>query len=178
MSNPYSSPEQTDVNVATLTSAIETAVRGLQMILLGLVGGIVIFTAIALIMTQGAIDGEPDILSWIGLAFAAFMIVNHLIVPSVVSKSLLANITAQQVRDADEASKFQLIFPAFRTKTIVAAAMLEGAAFMNLTMYLITKYVGNLAAAGFLTILIFGRLTSTTAANFWVNDRSREIEMR
>ena len=55
--------------------------------------------------------------------------------------------------------------------------MLEFAAFMNLLFYLLTAYVGNLAAASVLVVVLALRFPTVSAAEFWVQDRIREIEL-
>ena len=176
MSNPYASPNQQ--NSTDVPSSVAQGVRGLQIITIAMVLGVLFFMAICLVTHKGDVDRDPDIVSWIGLGFAGLMIFNHLVIPSFLTKTALVNITGEQIREADDAKKFELIFPAFRTRHIVAVAMLEGAALFNLVAYMTSQYRGNLGAAVFLVILIGGRITSTTSAMFWVNDRAREIEMR
>jgi len=176
MANPYSSPEQHGFTVEPQYAV--QGIRSLQIITIALLLGVLFFMGICLVMNEGALDGNPDIISWIGLGFAGLMIVNHLVIPNLLSKTALASITGEQIREADDAKKFELIFPAYRARHIVAVAMLEGAAFFNLVAYMTSKYLWNLVAAVVLVMLILAKLTTATTAMFWVNDRAREIEMR
>ncbi len=153
------------------------AVRVLKLITFAMVLSVLVFMGVTLAMNEGAIDGEAEIVSWVGLGMACLMTVNHLVVPNIVAKAASNRVNAQEIRNADEAKKFSLVFPAFQIRHIVASAMLEAAAFMNLVFYLLTAYVGNLAAAAVLVVLIAIRFPSVSAVEFWVQDRTREIEM-
>jgi hypothetical protein len=59
--------------------------------------------------------------------------------------------------------------------------MLEAGAFLNLVLYMVTKYAGHLVAAVVLVVLIVIRFPSVSfgqPVEFWVQDRIREIELR
>ncbi|MEO2019784.1 MAG: hypothetical protein ABGZ53_36085 [Fuerstiella sp.] len=175
MSNPYSTPDQQGPVQPTLDRV--QAVRGLKIITFAMVMSVLVFMGVALAINKGAIDGEPEIMSWIGIGMAGLMIVNHVVLPNVVAKAASNKVNAEEFRAADEATKFLLVFPAFQTRHIVASAMLEGAAFMNLVFYMMTEYVGNIAAAAVLVVLLALRFPTVSAAEFWVQDRTREIEL-
>lgn len=175
MSNPYSTPDHQ--GPAQPARNRVQAVRVLKIITFAMVTGVLLFMGVALAMNEGAIDGEAKIVSWVGLGMACLMTVNHLVVPNIVARAASNKVNAQEVRNADEADKFSLVFPAFQIRHIVACAMLEAAAFMNLVFYMLTAYVGNLAAASVLVVLIAIRFPSVSGVEFWVQDRTREIEM-
>ncbi|MDG1893371.1 MAG: hypothetical protein P8J37_00530 [Fuerstiella sp.] len=175
MSNPYSTPDDQSPGQPTLDRV--QSVRALKIITFALVSGVLTFMGVALAINRGAIDGEPKIMSWIGIGMAGLMIVNHLVLPNIVARAASNRVNAEGFHDADEATKFSLVFPAFQTRHIVASAMLEFAAFMNLLFYLLTAYVGNLAAASVLVVVLALRFPTVSAAEFWVQDRIREIEL-
>ena len=175
MSNPYSTPD--DQNPGQPAQNSVQSVRVLKIITFAMVTGVLVFMAITLVMNQGAIDGAPKLMSWIGLGMGGLMAVNHLVVPNIVASAALNSVNTETLRNADETERFSLIYPAFQTRHIVASAMLEFAAFMNLVFYMLTAYVGNLAAASVLVVLIAIRFPSVSAVEFWVQDRIREVEL-
>jgi hypothetical protein len=56
--------------------------------------------------------------------------------------------------------------------------MLEGAAFLNLVCFIVSGFAGNLIAGVVLIGLIAMRFPTASKLEFWVQDRTREIEMR
>lgn len=176
MANPYSAPENSEYAQAPADQAL--AVRTLKIITIAMAAGVLVFMAIALVTNQGALDGDADILSWIAIGFAGLMFVNHLVIPGVIATASLGKVSTEQIREADEATRFSLIFPTYQIRHIVACALLEGAAFFNVVAYMMEPFGGNLAAAGILIALIAVRIPTVSGVTFWVQDRAREIEMR
>jgi len=176
MSNPYASPQQ-DSGIEP--SAVRSQrLRGMQIIVFAMMMGTLTFLGVTLMLNDGAIDGEPDILSWVGLGFAGLMIVVHWAVPGIVAKTALSQVDSEAVRDADNDGRFEMLSPVYRTRLIIACAMLEGAACFNLVAYMTTPYLGNLIAAVVLVIMILVRFPTLSRVEFWVQDRAREIEMK
>lgn len=176
MSNPYATPGEHESGLPA--SDCVAAVRGLQVITAALVVGVLVFMGITLVLNEGALDGSPDIVSWVGLCFAGIVFVNHLFIPGFVAGRILNAVDAEQLRNADASEKFAAVMPALRIRTIVACALLEGAAFVNLVAYMTSKFSGNLAAAAVLVVLIGIRFPSMSSVEFWAQDRIRGIEAR
>ncbi|MDG2131227.1 MAG: hypothetical protein P8K08_24730 [Fuerstiella sp.] len=176
MSPPYSTPDAQSPGQPAQNSV--QSVRVLKIITFAMVMGVLVFMGVTLAMSQGAIDGDPNVMSWIGIGMGVLMGVNHLVVPNIVAGIALNNVNVETLQNADDMMKFSLIYPAFQTRHIVACGMLEAAAFMNLLFYMLTSYAGNLAAAGVLVVMIALRFPSVSAVEFWVQDRVREIELR
>lgn len=174
MSSPYTTPEHQESGDAL--SVRVRAVSVLKIITVALSAGILVFMGIALGINAGAIDGEPKLLSWIGLGMAVLMFVNHLIVPNIIASLALNKINLDELRNADEAAQFLLLFPSFQTRHIVACAMLESAAFFNLIAYMIEKSAGSLATASVLLVLILIRFPTVSSVEFWIQDRAREVD--
>lgn len=133
---------------------------------------------IVLFMNEGVLGEKPEMLSWIGIGFAGLMFVQHLVIPGMVAKMSLNKLSSDEVRAADQAQKIELVAPSFKTRHIVACAILDAGAMMNLMAYLITDYAGNLMTASVQLTMIMIRFPTATRLQFWVQDRIREIEMR
>ncbi len=176
MSNPYSSPEQQNGFAPSATHA--AAVRIMQIIVFALVMGVVSFLGVALVVKQGAFDGEPEILSWLALGIAGVMFVVHLFIPGIAASTALRQINSEDIRSAEADRRFELIAPIFQTRLILACALLEGAAVLNLVAYIVEPYVGNVIVAAVLAAMIAGKIPTASKVEFWVQDRAREIEMR
>ena len=152
--------------------------KQLKIITFALAQGAIIFGVVVLFLNNAVIDGEPDILTWIALGAGGLMIVNHLVLPSLIVKAQLGNLSAEDFRGASDEDKFRYVGSAYRTQQIVACALLEGGAFFNLVAYMIDKSVYSVAAAAVLVVLILVRMPTATRIEFWVQDRTREIELR
>lgn len=174
MTNPYA---YTTTDDPAQQVVIRQAVRGTQIITGAMCMGVLVFLGIALWLQGASLDGEPDLLSWFAVGFAVILYINHLAFPRIVQAGELKKLSAAQMKEADAASRWDLLFPIFRTQHIIACAMLEGAAFLNLVAYIVEPFVGNLAAAVLLLVLIALKIPTETRLQFWVQDRVRELEL-
>ena len=176
MSNPYSTTSDSDSIGTHLVPVAD--VRGMKIITLALIGGVVMFMGVTLILNEGALGTEPGLLAWIGLGFFAVLFVQHLIIPQVVVGNVLKSVSADELRNGTEAEKIQQLIPAFRTQHIIGCALLEGPAFLNLVAYLIDDFVGNLAVAILVVVMLAMKIPSATSIQWWAEERIREIEAR
>ncbi len=154
------------------------AIRAMRIFVFAQVMGVVSILGIALLVNQAGINGEPDILSWFGLGMAVLMVAGQFVIPNFSASAALRQISGEQIRNADDDQKFELISPAYRTRLIVACAMMEGAAILNLVAYITGEYLGNLIAAVVLAAMIAEKFPTQSKVEFWVQNRAREIEMR
>lgn len=176
MSNPYAS---TDSEQSGQPSAKRTEMlRRAQIVSAALMIGAGSFMGVALLLKSDEITDQPDIVALVGVVFSAGMFLMHFVVPNIVSAGLLKQINTAEFRRAEEEYRFELLFPAFMTRQIIACAMLEGAAFLNLACFIVSGFAGNLIAAVVLIGLIAMRFPTASRLEFWVQDRTREIEMR
>lgn len=174
MSSPYSTPDhQGPGDYSALAAA---SVRPLQIITAALVAGVVMVTGVMLVLNGGELKQEPELISWIGIGMAVVMTINHFVIPGVVAGAALKKISGDQIRSVGTDEKFALLSPIFSQRHIIAVAILEGAAFLNLVFYMVTSFVGNLAAACILLMLILIRFPTPSRVDFWVQDRIRELE--
>ncbi len=180
MSNPYASPEQQqdDHQSSVLSVDIAADVRGMQIVTLALAAGACTLFLIMLVINAGAIDGEPDITSWIGLGMAGFMFVNHLVVPRAIVKSQLQKLNSKSLLTFTDEEKVAAALGPIRGGHIIGCAMLEGAAFMNLIFYMTTSFIGNLMAAAVLIVFLLLKVPTLHGMQNKVTNQLREIEMR
>lgn len=153
----------------------EQSVRVLQVITFAMLAGVLLFFAFSLFENRFAIDGEPGVLSWIGLFLGAAMFLMHLVVPGVVRSGLLRAIGTSGAANRDEATQFATLFPAYQTGHVVACAMLEGAAFVNAFAYLSTPHYGSLIAVVALITLLAIRFPTLHSVQTWVHAQGGRI---
>lgn len=179
MSNPYASPEQNnDGGSPAFAQTFSQDIRGLQIVTGALALGAIMISVVMLVINGGAIDGEFDIVAGIGLGFAALNFILHLIIPRVKMQNELKDLNRESLASLSDEEKQGRVLGAFRGGHIIACAMLEGAAIMNVVLYQLTSYVGNLIAAAVLIVLIILKMPTANSMQNKINDQLREIEMR
>lgn len=175
MSSPYSTPNEQGPGESAFFIAANA--RQLQIVTVAMAMAVLVMTGVFLGINQGELKTEPEFLSWIGVGMAVMMTFNSLVVPRIVATTTLKKIDSNQLRDATLEEQFALVSPAFRSRHIIGCAILEGAAVLNLVFYMITSYVGNVAAASVLLIFILMRFPTASRIEFWTQDKIRELDM-
>ena len=176
--NPYSvSEHQTSGDLQSLGPNFDSQLRGMQIIAVALMMGVLMFLGVALVITQGDIfrQGNPEIVTMIAAGFAGLMMVNHLVIPSLITKTRLNQLKSQDFGKQDTESKLVVLLGIYRMQLIITLALLEGAAFFNLVSVLIEHHIISLIAAIVLLGLMAVRFPSRTKVSWWVQDRLREL---
>jgi hypothetical protein len=148
---------------ATLTAQT----RILQIVVSALVVGVLMFGGFVG-LTALKKPPQDTTLSFIAVGFGALMIVLHVIVPGIVERAALAN---QSVGSGDE----QLVRVYF-TRTIIAAALLEGAAFLSLVAVMQEHQPWVLGVTAALVVLMVMQIPSRTRIEHWLESRLMERE--
>jgi hypothetical protein len=107
----------------------------------------------------------------------ALMIVNHLVIPSIITKTRLNQIKSQDSDGQNSELKLASLLSIYRMQLIITLAFLEGAAFFNLVSVMIEHHVISLIAAIVLLGLMAVRFPTRTKVSWWVQDRLRELQM-
>lgn len=154
----------------------QAAVRTLQIIVLALALGAAFFVGASLFITKLGFAGAPDFLCYLGLGFGLVVFALHLVVPRIVENGAVAKINSSQLDGLSDDEKFSRLFPHRLTATIVACALLEGGAYLNITAYLLTSWVWSLVAGVVLIIFVITHFPTQSSSEFWAEDRAREIE--
>ena len=172
MSNPYASPEQSNDSPASATFIQD--VRGAQIVTAAMAIGASTILGVMLVVNKGAIDGQPDVLAWIGVGIAVVMFTANL----VISSSQLNLLSTESLQQLSIEEKSEAVVGALRGRQIKCCAMLEGAAVINCTAYMIEDWIGSVAIAALLIVIIVLKIPSVAGMQNKVADRLREIEMR
>jgi hypothetical protein len=160
-------------------------VRTLQIIVAALVVGCSIFLAIVFVIAAGSSKvPDPPLFTYIALAFAAGAVGARLIIPRIFAaqarRKILAgtwgvvggNSPASDTGPAehDDASKLAQVLMA---RTILAAAILEGAAFLLLIAHLVEHSPLSLAAAIVLIVVLAAHVPTQSRVDRWIEDQTR-----
>jgi hypothetical protein len=105
------------------------------------------------------------------------MIVNHLVIPSIITKARLNQLKSQDSDGQNTELNLASLLGIYRMQLIITLAFLEGAAFFNLVSVMIEHHVISLIAAMVLLGLMAVRFPTRTKVSWWVQDRLRESQM-
>lgn len=155
--------------------ALTAAVRKLQIVVAAMCAGCLTFLAIAVIVGRNGQSALVPIVSYIAVGVAVLQLVVRLIVPGIIvaqgRKKILRETTAGESTD-EWTSK---LMPLMMTKTIFAAAILEGATFFLLIAYLVEKTPWVLAFAIALVVGIALHLPTQSSAQAWMDSQLRRL---
>jgi hypothetical protein len=139
---------------------ITAPLRAMQIVAGALMAGVVFFGVIVIV--NGSLNQPPKagILSFIGVGFAALMFVLHLIVPGIMAKNVKLESTGT--------SEVERWCGMYQTKMIIAFALLEGAAFLNLVACMSEHNWWSLAVAGGLVLIMAVQFPTRTRVEQWI----------
>ena len=178
--NPYSvSEQQTSGDLQSLGPDFDPQLRVMQIIAGALMMGVITFLGVVLVITEGNVlgQGNPGIVTMIAAGFAGLIIVNHLVIPSIITKARLNQIKSQDSDGQNTELKVASLLGIYRMQLIITLAFLEGAAFFNLVSVMIEHHVISLIAAVVLLGLMAVRFPTRTKVSWWVQDRLRELQV-
>ncbi len=167
-----SSPDRTPsfADQPSLPPELATDLKGLQIITVILMAGPVMFMGVALAANKGELGSTPDVLSWVVIGVTVVELTLYLILPDLVARSKRDMIELGGSNTAIELDSFKQLLPVYRTRHIVACGLLEGAIFLNVIAYMVSKLAGNLAVAVFLLVIIALKWPTGEKMVVWLND--------
>ncbi len=163
-------------------------VRTLQIVVAAMTAGCILFLAIALVFRGSPAAGvQIPVLTCILSAMALMLVGMRLVVPRIVVAQARAAIrrgigpsrednTLDDAPQSDEARNAAKLIGLFVTRTIMAAALLEGAVLMLLVAYLVE---GSALSLGFAVVLIAAlaaHFPTASGAAAWVEDQARLLD--
>ncbi len=143
--------------------------RNAMIVVGALMFGLINFTAIAIFISDEPVKNAPLFLKYLGVAGAALMIAMRFVIPGIVT----AAATRQTEGQTPEAFRQQLA-GAYQAKTIIGAALLEGAGFFNGVAYIVTVSLLNIGAIAILLSIMAVTLPSQTQFENWADQIQRD----
>jgi hypothetical protein len=143
--------------------------RVLQIIVCTLVVSVLMFAGFVVLSGHLQRPPQGQVLSYASLAMAMVMIVMHVVVPGFVERAALAN---QPVGTAEPE-----LARVFVTRTIIACALLEGAAMMSLVALMIEHRPWVLGVTAVLVVLMLLQIPSRTRIEHWLESRRMDRAM-
>jgi hypothetical protein len=175
MSDPVTSPD--------LAAPLAVQVTRLRMVVAALTAGVLVFAGVAVYLRQtSAAPVAPDaaqLLTWLAVAAAPLALLASRLVPAAVVRSARRQISqgtfpatppAATPAELGESGKFASVHFA---GTVLAAAILEGAAFFNITVYLLGGGLIVLAVGVALALTMLLLLPSAADLAEWIREQQR-----
>jgi hypothetical protein len=151
---------------------VKLVARTLQIIIGTLVAGVISFLGVVLVLAsrEGAIPPpNPPFITYTAVILTAIDIIVWAIVPAIIASrmrnSLVAGKSPAMAAKLPNAAELGDVGPLtviYQTRTIVAAAMLEGAAFLNLIAYFLERQTVCLAVAGTLLLMLLSHFPTVS----------------
>jgi hypothetical protein len=162
---------------------IRRAAVNMQIIVATLALGVLALLGVALVVRAGR-AGAMGPLSYVALGAIALDLIAWAVVPTIVVRQGLKSIaegkppvaTMSTMTIPPEVGEVAYITQLFLTRLIVAAALLEGVAFLNAVAYLVEGAVWTLLAAGLLFLMIAGHVPTRTRVEDWVQQSIETLE--
>ena len=177
--SPDSTREFQDSGGPKLAEGHTQAALSLQIFTAVLMVGPCVFLGIVVCINQGSFGTEPNITAWFAIGVALVLFVLHLL---ITGKQMWRNPVAQINSDEDwkqhSTDQLAVLMKLLQGRKIVACALLEGAIFFNLIIYLVSGLGGNLAAAVFLILTVAARFLTRSRVESWIESASYEIGAR
>lgn len=158
------------------SAAFVQQVRGLQVITIVMAIGASVIAGIAMLAQSNAKAGQPEILAFIGIAVALANLTAHAIVPKIIASQQLGKISREDLLALTTEERQQKAINLIRGPHITGSALLEGAAVINAIAYLIDNWIGSIAIAGVLVVLIVLRTPSVFGMYNKVAETLQQIE--
>ena len=153
-----------------------------RIITFALIQGVLAFAAVAWFQHQDK-AATPPLVAWLALGSSVISLILALFVPSVIvqfrQRRFIADLRNPQQSPptaTDLTNRIQQsLLVTFQTQTIIAQALLEGAAFFNVMAYFLEHHVWSLGVAGVLVLAIGLHFPREESLRNWLDDQSRLI---
>ena len=176
--NPYAVGHDRDPVCAGLSGAeFSRSVRRMQTIAGALILSVLTYLGVVLAIVQGDAFGmqNASILTMVGAGFGLVMMINHFAIPGVMSRAQLKHAAAKGLPEQDEIAAIQQVCGFCEAQLIIGLALLEGAAFFNLTALTVEKSVVSLGIVILLLGLMAVKFPTHDKVSLWVKDKLREM---
>ena len=168
-----------------LVSELKPAVMTLRMIVASLAGGVVMFALVAIWMRlagqQTPVERSVPLLTMLALVLFPVALGASRLVAGIVVRNSRRQIAADGPSQAaavgsGESQRAGALYAVFQTKTIIAAAVLEGAAFLSLFAFMLEGSPLGLVMAILLAAAIIAMFPSAARAADWIERQLRCID--
>lgn len=166
---------------------LKLAVRTMQVIVGALAAGVLTFVGVVLAVVRGGVIGgqlqQEPLITHVAAGFAVVAAVLWGIVPGLITSRMRQAIAGgnkspltTKLSNAAEVRDVAPLTVAYQSRLIVGAALLEGAAFFNLIVYMLEQQPLSLVAAGVLLLIMLTQIPTVSRLEAWVESELSTIE--
>ena len=156
----------------------------LQIIIGALAMGVLTFAVIAIVVAAGkAADDESGVIGPMALGVAVVSLVAATLVPRILQGNMRRAVAEGRPLASDPRRPIDpalgdvgKLAAVYQTLLIVGAAILEGAAFMNVMAYMLEYNFINLACAAMLLVSLFFKFPTRNGVENWITDELKQVE--
>ncbi|QDV53019.1 hypothetical protein [Gimesia fumaroli] len=152
----------------------------MTVIWLALIVGVVTFGVIIGFMGQEKAAGDDlPIITYLGIAMAALMLVLRTFVPNLVARNLFRQ-TMEKVKaegNQDEEEILGTYYQIFTTRLIIGLALLEGAAMLNLVAILIENQKLPFVVVGILLLVMIASVPTKSKLDGWIRNQMENYNL-
>jgi len=148
----------------------QVPLRTSQIVVSALIGGVVIFTAIAIAMTWQKPPGEPFMAYFLAV-FAIPVVVFGFVFPKVMMPAIRKSFPPEVAAD-----KIKALYAEYQAAVLIRNASLEGAAFSNVIAYLTTALWWSLAVVALLVAVMIVGFPTPSRFDDWVRRRNEDAQ--
>ncbi len=155
--------------------SLEAFVRTLQIIIGALCSGIVLFLAMVFSLARN----EPvpgGMLSMVGVGIAVAAVASAFVLPGIVVAQHRRRIVEKEKADGGDRSLERRLLDAYQVKLIMAGALLEGAALLNVVVFLLEGQWYNVAIGLLLATGIALLFPTRSRLDHWIEEQKRWMD--
>jgi hypothetical protein len=150
-----------------------------QIIVAALFAGCLFFLLIVLLIVPGKLGswdlGLAQPMTCVALVVAFGILAARIVVPGVITNQMLRQVAQRQPKEPD----WKDLFGVYQTTLIIKAAMLEGATFLLMIMYMMEHSPWTLALAVVFLLLLLMHMPTPLRVDDWIERQSVSVrEMR
>lgn len=163
---------------------IQPVIVTTRIIVVALAAGIAFFGAFVLVFQGIDLQADLGVLTLVAIILGcsnaplSFFVANQVSTHQI--QQIIDDNSGVQARDkldgTPPSDQLQRLAQVFQTKTLIACAVLDGAAFFALVALLLEDHVASLAVAAVMLALILSHFPSSAGVTHWIEQRRQHIE--
>jgi hypothetical protein len=160
------------------THDVSAVARNLQVIVIGLLSGAVLFGAVSIVISDQIAPPMPNlpILSYLAIGMTVIdVMARFIIVRMLDAKARSVTVKRSSPTAADISAESWPM--AYQTRTIISAAMIEGCLFFCLIAFMLEGQMATLILAGLLLAALLAHVPTTGRIEAWIRRQREIIEM-
>ncbi len=147
----------------------QTVGRQCQIIVTGLMMGVLMFAGIAIVSTPDANWNKPKLLTNLGIVLVGTALFARAFVLTIITRNQIHQAFLRESPELDAA-----LAPVYLNRVVLGGAFLEMAAFANLIFFIVSHHWLNVIAAGSILVLLAITFPSQGKFEEWVDRVQRD----